>query len=385
LDVSLDFFPFDVTPFAPRKIRVVAEFKPRKINLVLRRFRKVDFGKSYWQGTVRAFMRVDSYYGSGGNSATGCLGSLSSTFNTTAGTSSTRESTIVTKAFIHFAGMTAGRAQSMYAFNYDSLRGSNATTSLIAYTTTFGSGFSATLSAEEQASRRTVIGSTIAGPANAAGTAVVPATINGITAASFLGQPAGARIPDVVGNIRYEAPWGVAQLSAAAHQNSASLFGSSALGTPATTPTLPLTPGYAFPAATSNNYGFAVQAGLQFKMDFLSPGDRFWLQAAYEKGAFGYIAGNNLGFNYGAINQNRSAGSGFTPEDYSFGWNPLAKPNNSNPARTPTSIPRRSRFPTMFVPPQWQGKASKWRPSCTNSWTYMPEISDVAPSSAPTK
>jgi hypothetical protein len=155
-------------------------------------------------------------------------------------------------------------------------------------------------------------------------TSVAAATINGITAASFQGQPAGARIPDVVGNIRYEAPWGVAQLSAAAHQNSASLFGSSALGTPATTPALPLTPGYAFPAATSNNYGFAVQAGLQFKMDFLSPGDRFWLQAAYEKGAFGYIAGNNLGFNYGAINQNRSAGSGFTPEDYSFGWNPQA-------------------------------------------------------------
>jgi hypothetical protein len=26
-------------------------------------------------------------------------------------------------------------------------------------------------------------------------------------------------------------------------------------------------------------------------VDYLSPGDKLWLQAAYEKGAFGYIAG----------------------------------------------------------------------------------------------
>jgi hypothetical protein len=289
--------------------------------------------QSPW-GTLRAFARIDSYYGSGGNSATGSLGSLGNTFNTTAGSSSQRESTIVNKAFIQFAGLTAGRAQSMFdfyadAYNYDNLRGSNATVALLAYTATFGSGFSATLSAEDQASRRAAIGSTIATTTLTAAGAGVPITINGISAASFQGQPAGSRIPDIVGSFRYDQPWGTVQISAAAHQNNASLFGANALTTPPATPAavggVLSTPAYAFPAVTSNNYGFAVQAGIQLNADYLSPGDKLWLQAAYEQGAFGYIAGNNLGFNYGAVNQNRYAGSGFTPSDYSAGWN--AQPN----------------------------------------------------------
>jgi Porin subfamily len=284
--------------------------------------------QSPW-GTLRAFIRIDSYYGSGGNSATGSLGSLTNTFNTTAGSSSQRESTIVNKAFIQFAGLTAGRAQSMFdfyadAYNYVNLRGSNATVALLAYTATFGSGFSATLSAEDQASRRAAIGSTIVGAPNATNTGVVPITINGIISPSFQGQPAGSRIPDIVGNFRYDQPWGSVQISAAAHQNNASLFSASALTTPPAT-VAGSTPAYAFPAVTSNNYGFAVQAGIQLNADYLSPGDKLWLQAAYEQGAFGYIAGNNLGFNYGAVNQNRYAGSGFTPSDYSAGWN--AQPN----------------------------------------------------------
>jgi hypothetical protein len=213
--------------------------------------------QSPW-GTLRAFARIDSYYGSGGNSATGSLGSLTNTFNTTAGTSSQRESTIVNKAFIQFAGLTAGRAQSMFdfyadAYNYDNLRGSNATVALLSYTATFGSGFSATLSAEDQASRRAAIGSTIATTTLTAAGAGVPITINGITATSFQGQPAGSRIPDIVGNFRHDQPWGAVQISAAAHQNNASLFGANALTTPPTVPALPSTPGFAFPAVTSNN------------------------------------------------------------------------------------------------------------------------------------
>ncbi|TPW00242.1 MAG: Porin Omp2b [Beijerinckiaceae bacterium] len=284
--------------------------------------------QSPW-GTLRAFARIDAYYGSGGNSATGSLGSLGNTFNTTAGSSSQRETTIVNKAFIQFAGLTAGYAQSMFdfyadAYNYNNLRGSNATTSLIAYTATFDNGFSATLSAEDQASRRAAIGSTIAGTATAAG-GTVPVTINGISATSFQAQPAGARVPDVVGNLRYDQPWGAVQLTATAHQVRASLFEASALTTPAAT-VAGSTPAFAFPALTSNSYGFAIQGGMQLNADYLSPGDKLWLQAAYEKGAFGYIAGNNLGFNYGAVNQNRYAGSGFTPSDYSAGWN--AQPNS---------------------------------------------------------
>lgn len=264
-------------------------------------------------GALRSFVRLDAYYGSGSQAATGSLGSIGNTFNTTAGTSSQRETTIVSKAFLQFAGLTAGRAQSMFdfyadAYNYTRLRGSNATVALFSYTATLDAGFSATLSIEDQPSRRAAIGSTIAST-NAANISV-----GGVSGTSFQAQPAGARVPEIVGNIRLDQPWGAMQVSAAAHQVRASLFQAGALATPPAA--------YAFPALTSNSYGFAVQGGLQLNMDYLSPGDKLWLQATYEKGAFGYVAGNNLGYNYGAVNENRYAGSGFKPLDYSSGWVP---------------------------------------------------------------
>ena len=267
--------------------------------------------QSEW-GTLRSFLRVDSYFGSSINAATGSLFGLGQgVVNTTAGVRTARETAIVNKAFIQFAGLTAGRAQSLFdfyadAYNYASLRGSNATVALLAYTATFGNGFSGSLSFEDQASRRAGIGSTIA----STGTV----TVNGISSGSFQGTPAGTRVPDIVGNVRLDQPWGAVQVSAAAHQVRASLFASGALATPATA--------YSFPALTSNSYGFAVQGGVQLNADMINPGDKLWLQGAYEQGAFGYIAGNNLSFDYGAVNGNRFYGAGITSMNYSFGWNP---------------------------------------------------------------
>jgi hypothetical protein len=272
--------------------------------------------QSPW-GTLRSFIRVDAFYGSNGSAALGSLGQQADTFNTTAGTSASRLTTVLNKAFIQFAGLTAGQAQSMFdfyadAYNYHSLRGSNATVALLAYTATFGDSFSATLSFEDQADRRAAIGSTIAS------TTAAPITIGGVPATSFQAQPGGSRVPEIVGNLRLDQPWGAAQLSAAAHQVDASLFGAPAL----TTPPGAAPGGYAFPALTSNSFGFAVQGGVQLNADYLSPGDKLWLQAAYEKGAFSYIAGNNLAYSYGSVNQNRFPGSGGTPLDYGGGWNP---------------------------------------------------------------
>jgi Porin subfamily len=257
--------------------------------------------QSPW-GTLRSFIRVDSFYGSNGSAALGSLGQHLDTFNTTAGTSASRLTTALNKAFLQFAGLTAGQAQSMFdfyadAYNYHSLRGSNSTVALLAYTATFGSGFSSTLSVEDQADRRAAIGSTIAS------TTAAPITVGGISATSFQAQPGGSRVSEIVGTIRLDQPWGAAQLSAAAHQVDSSLFGASALTTPPTAS--------AFPALTSNSFGFV-----------LSPGDKLWLQAAYEKGAFSYIPGNNLAYSYGSVNQNRFPGSGGTPPDYGDGGNP---------------------------------------------------------------
>ncbi|MGB6175872.1 MAG: porin, partial [Methylocella sp.] len=253
------------------------------------------------------------YYGSSGSAALGGLAQQPDMFNTTAGTGASRAATVLNKAFIEFAGLTAGQAQSMLdfyagAYNDHGLRGSNATVALLAYTATFGNGFSGIISFEDQPDRRAAIGSTIAS------TTAAPITIGGVSATSFQGQPVGSRAPEIVGNLRLDQPWGAMQLSAAAHQLSDSVFAMTALTTP---------PGaYAFPALTSNSIGFAVQGGVRLNADYLSPGDKLWLQAAYEKGAIGYVAGNNPAYSYGPVNQNRLPGSGGTPLDYGDGRNP---------------------------------------------------------------
>ena len=231
--------------------------------------------QSPW-GALRSFVRVNAFYGSNGSAALGSLGQQVDTFNTTAGTSASRLTTVLNKAFIQF-GLTAGQAQSMFdfyadAYNYHSLRGSNATVNLLAYTATFGDGFSATLSFEDQPDRRAAIGSTIASPTAA------PITVGGISATSFQAQPGGSRVPEIVGNLRVDQPWGTVQLSGTAHQARASLFGAPALTTPPTT--------FAFPALTTNSYGFAVQGGVQLNVDYLLARRQAMAAGGLRKGGF---------------------------------------------------------------------------------------------------
>ena len=110
-------------------------------------------------GTVRAVARLSverrtgySTTGSGARGATiiqangvDTLGRLQTQVN-------------IEAAFIQFAGITAGRAPSFFDFmSVDEDQGlaySSATTNLLAYTATFGGGFSATLSIEDSNERR---------------------------------------------------------------------------------------------------------------------------------------------------------------------------------------------------------------------------------------
>ncbi len=256
-------------------------------------------------GTLRTFARLDAYAGTG-YANTGSLASSSSFGSglyTSGGNGPTRETTIVSRAFIQFAGLTAGRAQSMFdfyanAYNYANLAGSAATTQMFAYTAMLNniySGLSATLSVEDQNARTAQIGSTIFGTPGIAPTTGTFAT------------PGGVRWPDIVGNVRVDDKWGAVQLSAAGHQAPATLYATSGLGS--------------FPYYSSTPYGWAVQGGVQLNADYLSPGDKLWLQAAYERGAVSYIWGNNLASSFGAVNGNRFYGSGYTPNDSSQYWN----------------------------------------------------------------
>ena len=70
----------------------------------------------------------------------------------------------VDKAFIQWGGLTAGRFQSFFDFyadndNFHGMGGSDVTTEGLAYTYTFGNGFSATLAIEDGSERRNVVAS----------------------------------------------------------------------------------------------------------------------------------------------------------------------------------------------------------------------------------
>jgi hypothetical protein len=116
-------------------------------------------------GTLRAFIRLEIASRTGGYLKSGTQERY---FNAFAGTgadtfSQGQKFVDIDKAFVQFAGITAGRAQSLFDFYAGDLEFfgagiySNANTNLLAYTATFGSGFSASISMEDPVYRRNPI------------------------------------------------------------------------------------------------------------------------------------------------------------------------------------------------------------------------------------
>jgi hypothetical protein len=153
------------------------------------------------------------------------------------------------RAFVQFAGFTAGRAQSFFDF-YSTPAYSNTTNILssdtggggddvFAYTAQFGNGFSATIAAEDTTTRRTTV--------------------------SGGGGYAGRQWPDFAANLRLDQAWGSAQVMGAVHQ------------VRTLTDTV-ATPGH-------NEAGYALGAGVTFNLPMISKGDTVSTQFTYAKGA----------------------------------------------------------------------------------------------------
>jgi len=263
--------------------------------------------QSPW-GTVRSFIRVDSYFGAGAVANTGALTAVAP--QSTLATGAARETTILNKAFIQFAGLTMGRIQSMFDFyadaaTYSGLRGSNQTVNGLAYSATFGGGFSATLALEDEVSHR-ARGSFADVMNGSAGVINVGA---GLPVWFHQAQFLGTRMPDVVANLRVDQPWGSAQLSAALHRVGVGLYNTTAF---AGTPVGAL-------LSKTDSLGFAVQGGVKFNLDMIAPGDSLWLQATYAQGAIGYTNGSNLAFVNG-VNISTNYGVGIARVSSGNGW-----------------------------------------------------------------
>jgi hypothetical protein len=166
------------------------------------------------------------------------------------------------QAYIQFGGLTAGRTTSFFS-NVDLPTGHMGTlrfydapdVNVLAYTFSFGNGFSATLSLEEGA---------FAG--NRLGTAIDPVT--GLPFATT--STAGQRWPDLVGNVKWAGTWGSAQVNAALHQTRATALDADA-------------------DFIEGELGWAIGTQIGFNLPALGAGDALWLSATYADGALAYL------------------------------------------------------------------------------------------------
>jgi Porin subfamily len=202
------------------------------------------------------------------------------------------------RAFLQWAGITAGLTQSFYDF-YSvpaaSYRGGYYPASdtgdpgwfVWGYTAQLGNGLTATISTE--ARRITQIINQSSASAAQVGIAglgsVTPGTYTSAIAgggAEFPGAGAygGMQAGDFVGNIRLDQTWGSAQVMAAAHELNTAYYSSNTGGT------ADATPGAGRP---SDQWGYAVGAGLRLNFPMIAQGDYFQSQVNYTQGALRYL------------------------------------------------------------------------------------------------
>ena len=210
-------------------------------------------------GTLRSYIAVGTNIQgtSGGQGAAGAAGVGTGGFN-------------ANRAFVQLAGFTFGVAQSFYdlypapALSYyggminPSTDTGDGGQTVTAYTAQFGGGLSATLSLE--APRTTAVYNT--------GLALPAANIISVP----LGNSAiSVRYPDVVANLRYDAPWGSAQVMGGIHDASGLYYGANtSTGNP------------------TDAMGFFIGAGAKLFVPMAGPGDYFSFQVSYSQGATGY-------------------------------------------------------------------------------------------------
>jgi hypothetical protein len=172
----------------------------------------------------------------------------------------------INEAYLTWAGITAGKAESFYSFTgggpgwadffSPDQKGFNQP-DLFAYTASFGGGFSATLAAQS------------AGTNNPTGTNLSYAGSGGGTNYSDLGTYTynGMRWPDIVAALKVSQGWGSAQVSGVVHNVNVTdnLSG-----------------------ATQNKAGWGIDAGVSFNLPQLGAGDQILVTGSYTENAVWY-------------------------------------------------------------------------------------------------
>ena len=190
-------------------------------------------------------------------------------------------------AYIQWAGITAGFHTSFFQFiggGYawdDLFSAKNDPTEQLAYTATFGGGFSATLSLEE--------------PRGEAGQqAITNSTAANVYGPVYAGTHLGYQSPDIIAALDVTQGWGSAHIGGLLHQVRQSEVT------------------YAPGVPTINSWGWGVLGGVSFNLPSLGAGADVKLQAQYTDGAIEYT---HL-FNIGAFNLSGTTYDGATSDAY---------------------------------------------------------------------
>ena len=235
------------------------------------------------------------------------------------------------RAFVQWAGMTAGLSQSFFDF-YSvpamQYRGGYLPASdtgdggwwVWAYTAQFGGGFSGTISSEARRTTQIIDVNALPGPAGtgvlAGGGSITPgafgcaATITAPAGTSVggcgslfpgAGAYGGQQTPDLVANLRVDQAWGGAQIMGALHEVNAIYY--SGLNALQSAPGGPgaISAANPFPGAhPSDKWGWAAGVGLKVNTPFITQGDWFQTQVNVTQGALRYLF-NTPNSNWGKV------------------------------------------------------------------------------------
>jgi hypothetical protein len=191
-------------------------------------------------------------------------------------------STYVNTGYVTWAGITAGKAQSFYSFigggdNWNNFfspdrKGFNEP-NLLAYTASFGGGFTATLSAESQGTAGSSGGGTnMTGGYSSGGNGPV------VTGPTTFG---GQRWPDIVGALHVKQGWGEAQVSGVIHNVNVrdyTYFNTATCGILAAD----------LCGASQGKVGWGVDAGIKYNLPSFGAGDDVILTGSYTRNAVWY-------------------------------------------------------------------------------------------------
>jgi len=229
----------------------------------------------------------------------------------------TGTSVYVNTGYVTWAGITAGKQASFFSFtgggdnwaNFFSpdRKGFNEP-ELLAYTASFGGGFSATLSAESPGT----VGGSGSGTQSGAPNYTNPGGNEGGIGKlnTFTTQFAGQRCPDIVGALHVKQGWGEAQVSGVIHN--VNVFDTVYDGAPFNTATgsvgcgLGLTGTFVACNGQHSQVGWAVDAGVKINLPSFGAGDNFLVTGEYGQSATWYsgLTGEAMWGEFGQTNGN---------------------------------------------------------------------------------